>query len=247
MLPLHVGDPRGASSSVSTEMWANISKIVSMNSWLCGILPSVDIPLVSRGVQGQEHIVVFPKKSKAQKVHASWLVGCSPSSQGYSTNIAVYCASCPFNLWNFFLYLGTSWISVGDPLFVSISSVSSQENFPPNDLDQLFLIYLINPFQFNCLNRRVHTPKCVIIKACLLLGDLLQRWNIYQILKNWEMAIKCEDKQKLDVSAYNQCTVDCVLCFLMKEWIHRFCRIFKCPDFIYRVSHGRFDLKRHSC
>lgn len=133
-----------------------------MNSWQYGTLPSVDNPLVPRRVQGQEHIVVFPKNSKAQKVRASCLVGWSPSSQGDSTNTAVYCVCCPFNLWKVFLYLGTFWISVGDPLFVTISSVSAQENFPPNYLDQLVLIYLINTFQFNCSNSRAHTPKCML-------------------------------------------------------------------------------------
>lgn len=38
-------------------------------------------PLVSRGVQGQENIVVFLKKSRAQKVHVSCRVGCSPHAK----------------------------------------------------------------------------------------------------------------------------------------------------------------------
>lgn len=86
MLPLPVGDPWELQAVLtllvcSTDTWANTLKTVSVNWWWCENLSSVDTPLVSRGVQGQENIVVFPKKSRAPNVHVICRVGCSPHAK----------------------------------------------------------------------------------------------------------------------------------------------------------------------
>lgn len=107
-----------------TETRANPSKTTSLNSRRYGTWPSVD----------KWTPAWLLEEFRAKN---TWLS--SEEEQSPRAKLCIMLADL-----SIFENSFCTWILIGDSLFVSVSSVSAQENCPPNDLDQWFLICLFN-------------------------------------------------------------------------------------------------------